>query len=95
MKKIIAVPFMGRRQINKSLGFSPNKRLDLYTERNDVVMKASIFDMSPEEIREHLRPGAIKLKQTALIMVHGIHIKMICVLTRICLSMNLKMAENN
>lgn len=31
-----------------------------------IVTKKSIFEMSPEEIHEHLKPTAQKLKQTAL-----------------------------
>lgn len=31
-----------------------------------LIAKTSIFEMSPEEIHEHLKPTAQKLKQTAL-----------------------------
>ena len=31
-----------------------------------LIAKKSIFDMSPEEIHEHLKPTAQKLKQAAL-----------------------------
>jgi hypothetical protein len=31
-----------------------------------LIAKKSIFDMSPEEIHDHLKPTAQKLKQTAL-----------------------------
>jgi hypothetical protein len=31
-----------------------------------ITAKKSVFEMSPEEIREHLKPMAQQLKQTAL-----------------------------
>jgi hypothetical protein len=31
-----------------------------------LTAKKSVFEMDPEELREHLRPAAVELKQSAL-----------------------------